>query len=153
MSLHAYNVPRLTVTDANGAPLADVRGLNFKDMTIFVNRNFGDLSRITSAWDHYQELTQREDLGAVLSDGLMVEFVADIVMNAPGLIVDIIAMAADATEDADLEAINQWPAHAQVSAVREIYALTVVDFGGPKKLLAAALTQLKNFAPTMTLEA
>lgn len=153
MSLRSYSVPRQVVLDSNGTELADVRGLNFRDMTIFVNRNFGDLTRITAAWDHWQELSARDDMGAVLSDGLMVEFVADIVMNAPGLIVDVIAMGADATEDDDLNAIGQWPAHAQVAAVQAIYALTVVDFGGPKKLLGALLTQLKNFAPVMNLEA
>lgn len=148
MALRSYAVPRLMVVDSYGTELADVRGINFADINLFLSMHFDDLDRLMAMWDHYHAISKREDMGALMQDADFAAFLVDVVSKAPGLIVDLIAIGADANTEEDKAAISKWPMHAQVNAAAKIYDLTVVDFGGPKKLIGAFLKQLRMYAPT-----
>lgn len=153
-----YRIPRTLVKDARGEELGEVRGLNFQDITAFLNKHFDNFDKLITMWDHYQDLAKERDADAIMSDGVLIQFCSDLVMQAPALIVDIIAIATDLDPDeetylSDLKWISEWPLHAQTSAVTAIYNLTVVDYGGPKKLFGAILSQFRNLKSKGFLEA
>ena len=147
MGLMTYEVPRKLVEDGYGNALAEVRGLNFKDLNILIQRNFENLDRLMTVWDHYQEIAGQDTTGAEESMANMAAFFSDIAMTAPAIVVDVIALGADATEDEDMEAIQKWPMHAQARALAMVYQLSIIDFGGPVKLLGVATRLLRDHAP------
>lgn len=147
MALYSHSVPRQMVMNSRDEPLADVRGINMADFNIILSRNFDNLDRLMTIWDHYQEMAKAEDYDAERGMQNLTSFFTDVAATAPAVIIDVIALAADATEDEDIEAISKWPMHSQVMALMHIYSLTVVDFGGPAKLLGVLMNLLRDHAP------
>lgn len=149
MALKTYSVPRKMVEDGYGSELADVRGLNFQDLNILIQKNFENLDRLMTVWDHYQEIAGKDTTGAEESMANMAAFFTDIAMTAPAIVVDVIALGADVDmEDQEaFESIQKWPMHAQARAVAMIYQLSIIDFGGPVKLLGVATRLLRDHAP------
>lgn len=145
-----YSVPRIVVKDGSGQELGTVRGLSFNDVTQFLDRNFDNFDRLMTMWDHYHDLSKQQNADQIMSDGVLIQFCADLAMQAPGLLVDIISLAADVHDgtpdeiENDMAEISKWSLHSQTVAAVHIYNLTVVDYGGPKKLIGAVLNQFRN---------
>lgn len=155
MAIQKRAVPRREVTDSNGTIYADVRGLAFHDLNQLVSLHYDNLDKLLTVWEHYQEVSERKDPGAMMTDADFAAFLADICASAPAIMADVIAMAADELgEDgnpdlASLEEIRRWPMHIQCRALGHIYALSADDFGGPVKLIGALIQQVRMAAPKL----
>jgi len=153
MALYLNTLPRREVRNAEDVLLAEVRGLSFNDLNKLVAKNFDNLDKLLTVWEHYQEVSQRQDPGAMMSDMDFAAFIADICHACPAIMADIILMAADEDEADDAHVkhalIMKWPMHAQCRAIGTIYGLSVEDFGGPVKLIGALIQQIRAAAPTL----
>lgn len=153
MALYMKTLPRREVRDAKDNLLAEVRGLSFNDLNKLVAKNYDNLDKLLSVWEHYQEISQRQDPGAIMTDTDFAAFIADVCQACPAIMADIILMAADEDEDEDAHnkhsMIMKWPMHAQCRALGTIYGLSVEDFGGPVKLVGALIQQIRTAAPAL----
>lgn len=149
MSIRKNVIRRVDVVDANDIVMADVRGLAFADINNLVSMHFDNLDKLLTVWDHYKEISKRQDAGSVMTDADFANMIVNICQMAPGIICDVIALAADEDDPEALKEISRWPMHAQARAIQAIYALTVQDFGGPAKLIGVLIAQVRAAAPKL----
>lgn len=108
----------------NGATLFSIRGLSFVEFETLIRTHFPDLDGIADLWDKF---------GDASFDDIAPFFVA-LTSQAPGLVANIIALAADEPHAAP-QAIKI-PAPAQIKILLDITDLTFNEVGGVKKALA-----------------
>lgn len=104
-----------------------VRGLNATDLSVLISEHLVD---IEAAW-----ILAAEGYKEVIRQGRMDGFILKMVSDAPGLVAEIISVAAD--ERPLVEKYAKLPFSISVQALAEVCRLTMVEAGGLKNLLAA----------------
>lgn len=139
MGLKELKLPEIQI--AGGA--FAVRGLGLNDITVLVNKHEAKLEAIFR--QAFEAATSGEDPETVAGMAMTM------LQSIPDLVVDVIAMAADATPE-DAEKLGRIPIEWQYEAVQAIGQLTFGADGGVKKALGAVLPILqgKNAALTQS---
>lgn len=125
-----------------------VRGLSLEDLTVLMRSHYKPMVEL---FDRYVNEAALEKMdadvtGGSLGLGDMEGVVLDVLQVAPGLLGDVIARAADETEDPALA--RRLPIAVQIDAIEKIVTLTLQAEGGLEKLvetvtkLAAGMTTL-----------
>lgn len=109
-----------------------LRGLSAQDVGVLLEKHQKALARI---FESGRKVAEDESLSPEETDEKIHGLIADSLKNAPGLIADAIALAADEPDAA--EDIMKWPAVLQLRCVQEIVALTFVSFADVGKLMGA----------------
>ncbi len=115
-----------------------VRGLSLDDVAVLMNQHLGDLEKL---FDLY-EGTVREDTKVLAT----AQFAIGLTRDAPALVANIIAMAAD-----EPHAVNKarlLPMPVQVEAIKAIASLTFHEAGGAKNFLTSLTNLIAAVAPT-----
>lgn len=125
-----------------------VRGLSLEDITVLLRHHY---EPIRSLFDKYVAEAAATAVDQAVADGEMgLGSIPDVVLEglekAPGLIGDVIARAADETENPHLARLL--PVGVQIDAIEKVIRLTLEAEGGMEKLvetvsrLAATLTDV-----------
>lgn len=141
MPLHAsFTVPVQTIAH-KGQPVIDVRGLSFVDISLLINAHRADMEKL---WALYNEFAKKEGADT-LGDALVMRYGLELLNEAPGILANIIAVAAD--EPDRVTDISRLPATVQIDALVAIGRMTIEDFGGVKKMAATLWETAISFAP------
>lgn len=131
MSLSDYVPQRVTVPLRGGS--LQVRGLALDDVTILLQNHLPDLDTL---FDLYQEAQTDH---TKVSD--TAKYAVQIIKQAPGLVANMIALAAD--EPDQVEKARVLPIAAQQKALMEILRISFEEAGGPKKFFASLMGILR----------
>lgn len=111
-----------------------VRGLNLVDLSYLVGEHLAD---IEAAWELFSD-AQKEIIRRGSMDGLFLTLCRD----APGLVAEIISVAAD--EKDLVEQYAKLPFSISVTALAEVSRLTMVEAGGLKNLFASLANLIQS---------
>jgi len=117
---------------SNGKVGFDVRGLSVQDITILFTTHGASVDKIFS----FIEGAHQGD------DGFDVkEFGADLIIKAPQVVAQMIALAADMPDQA---VAARMPLPVQIRALEQIYKLTIEETGGLTDFLALVLRLIQS---------
>lgn len=118
-----------------GKATVRVRGFTLEDLSILLRLHIEDLAKIL-------QLIQlaKSVVGADADQAVMTEAVVRLVVEAPGMAANIIAIAADEDRAVDLAA--RLPMAVQIRLLSEIGRMTFEDLGGPGNFWAVLQTTL-----------
>ena len=121
MALSNFTVPTTTIETAGGS--ITVRGLAFDDLHQLIQRGHGEALTPLLAGDMH---------------------IADLIADAPALVADVIALAADEPDAAPT--IARLPISLQNRLLTDVYRLTLgdVDMGNLWRLLAQTIVNVKQ---------
>lgn len=143
MSLKDYSSERLEVTFKGGS--FSVRGLSLDDVTALITKHLPDLDKLADllAGKATQETAAMETMSLALK----------LVVEAPALVAQAIALAADEPDFA--ENARKLPLPVQIDAVKKIGRLTFEESGGAKKFFESlsglvSRTQLTRTTDSLT---
>lgn len=131
MPLAGYQPEQRTIELARGNSF-QVKGLSLNDIAVLIREHFPDLDAIAVLIDHGIEQVSRDQVQS---------FATMLVSQAPGLVANMISLAAGEGDASDAEKL---PAPVQVRALVEIGELTFAEVGGIKKGWEMIATLLKN---------
>lgn len=117
----------LTVRGKNGDTTIELRGLNLMDLTEIFKTHLPDLGALAGMVD--------ANGGTNMDEKGMMQVATNIVGQAPGLVANIIARAAD--DPTWVESAARLPFMAQVDGITKVARLTFDEIGGVKKTMAA----------------
>lgn len=128
MALADYQPERFQVS-YKGKPLAKVRGLSSRDLSVLVRANLPELMML---YDRYS------GEGATVNDFMTSQsFLVRFLSEAPQIAVQLICMAADEGESEEaMSAVALMSMPLQVQILIEIVRMTFEDVGGPKAFAA-----------------
>ena len=133
MGIAGYTPPTKEVERPDGETFS-VRALALEDITILLRKHYAPVSSI---FDKYvvRELAVQatQETGSALDLDVSGEVLSGVLEQAPLLIADVIARAADEPETAHL--VRRFSMGLQVDALTKIVTLTLESEGGPKKML------------------
>lgn len=131
MPLAGFQPEQRTIALARGNSF-QVKGLSLNDIAVLIREHFPDLDAITVLFEHGIEQVSRDQVES---------FAMMLVSHAPGLVANMIALAAGEGDASDAEKL---PAPIQVRTLVEIGELTFMEVGGIKKGWEMIATLLKN---------
>lgn len=137
MSLSQYKPETRTVV-LSEASTVHLRGLGLVGISVLVREHFPDLDAIIALFKRDQAIAAG-DIGAIA---------LSLTTHAPGLVANVIAIAADEPEQADV--VMTMPAPTQIKLLTVILELTFTEVGGIKKaweMVADLLGMAKMMAP------
>lgn len=120
MGIDDYVIERVTITGKGGS--FDVRGLSVGDVQVLMGEHLKDLDAIL---DIYSKSVNPNLLVAETA-----QFAVSLIREAPGLVANAIALAAD--DPTKSEKTAKFPIPVQVKALKEIVRLTFEEAGGTK---------------------
>lgn len=123
-----------------------VRGLSLEDFTVLLRTHYATLEHL---FDRYLSEAALEKVDQDAADGLlglgdMRGVVLEAVSQAPALIGDVIARAADETENPHRARLL--PVGVQIDAIQKVVELTLTAEGGLEKLFETAKTAWTGMA-------
>ncbi len=127
MAIRDYTPPTEEIMHA-GKPLMKVRGLSLEDVSRLIRDHMDDINHLVEL----QQGAKSEIFSRLQTDGFLLKLMTD----APIVLVQAIAAAADERDEESLRAIHSMPISLQIVAMRAIVRLTLEDIGGPKGLAA-----------------
>jgi len=133
MALKDIQIPKVDVTVAKDSSFA-VRGLSTSDIEHLIRTHGADLRSL------FTEFAAGKLDGLMKGD--MAPVMRELVGRVPGLIVDLIALAADAEDDEDRKVVKRLPTAVQVDALIKIATLTLStegDLGNALETVVKAL--------------
>lgn len=120
MALKDIQIPKVEVKVAEGSKFA-VRGLSTSDIEHLVRAHGSDLRGLfTELMTGKMEALKSGEMGPVLNQ---------LIGRVPGLVVDLIALAADAEDAADRATVKKLPTAVQMDALVKIATLTLSTDG------------------------
>lgn len=123
----------ITVRGKGGETVIELRGLNLIDITEVFKTHLPDLSQLAMLLD--------ANGGVNMTEQGMLNASSSLVTQAPGLVSNLIARAAD---DPDwVNSAAKLPVMKQIEAVTTIARLTFEEVGGVKKTVAALKDMIK----------
>lgn len=139
MALKDIQIPKIEVPV--GAGSFAVRGLSTSDLQYLVQQHGEDMRGMFNEFINGKtsELSKLE-IGPILKE---------LLNRAPTLVHDVIALAADAEDDADRTTIKQLPASSQMTALGGIFTLTLSTDGDMGNGLEALTTVLGGLNEVM----
>ncbi len=123
MPLAAHKTPRITVPLLDGNDVS-VRGFNLDDLMGLVPNHFEDLSKVAALYAEHKE--------SVFSQRAITSMILQIANSFPGLISEVISVAADEPDARDIKLSTGL----QMSVLTAIVKLTVEEAGGLGNLFA-----------------
>lgn len=123
MPLAAHKTPRITVPLLDGNDVS-VRGFNLDDLMGLVPNHFEDLSKVAALYAEHKE--------SVFSQRAITGMILQIANSFPGLISEVISVAADEPDARDVKLSTGL----QMSVLTAIVKLTVEEAGGLGNLFA-----------------
>ena len=123
-----------------------VRGLSLEDFTVLLRDHYDPMEAIFQRYinEVALEKVDRDIMDGTLGLADMRTVVLDALREAPGLIGDVIARAADETENPHIARLL--PVGVQIEAVQKIVTLTLQAEGGLEKLIETATTAWTTMA-------
>jgi len=116
-----------------------VRGLALEDFAVLIRAHYPAMSSLFDQYVSEAALEKADrDTGGSLNIGDMKGVVLNALQMAPGLVGDVIARAADETENP--HKARMLPLGVQIDAVSKVVALTLEAEGGMEKLLETIST-------------
>lgn len=144
MPLMAHKTPRIVVPLLDDNTVA-VRGFNLDDFMLMIPNHFEELSKIAVLYAQQKE--------AVFSNTAIQSFIIAIAKDFPGIIMEVISIAADEPEAKDVKLSTGL----QMTVLTAIMKLTIEEAGGLGNLfaqfrdlganVAAAQAELRNASP------
>lgn len=136
MALSDYVAPTETIVtgkdkDGNDTTMT-VRGLGLADVSKIIRVHYNDLGAL---FDIYEQ-SAGGDLSAIAAG----KFTTQLIVDAPGLIAHVIALAAD--EEGAIEIAQRLPMMVQYEALKAIGGLTFSDIEDVKKMFAQVMGQM-----------
>lgn len=123
MSLSQYVAPKKSILVAGMAQPLDIEGLSLSSLAILVRTHLADLDAVFDLFI----------AGAEIPPDKIPDFLGSLIMQAPGLVANIIAVAAGEPEAAPQA--EKLPFAIQLDALVTIGELTFTEPGSVKKLL------------------
>lgn len=121
MALADYVVQRRDVKDHNGRLVAQVRGLNFEDVSQLVRNHLTELTTVLNSFSEGGKLLPENlDIGVMLFR---------LIVKAPDTAAKMLTLGCD--EPDQIDKAKSLPAPLQLKLLGEITALTFEDVGGP----------------------
>lgn len=136
MGLADYQPLREEITFVRGGGIS-VRGFSLEDVALLMNTHFPDINKL---FDMYQQQVEQ----AVVMDA-MVQFAATLVREAPMLVANMIALAAD--EPGAVDKARMLPIAAQIECLKKIAKLTFEEAGGVKNFFESLKMLLGGMVP------
>lgn len=138
MPLAGYKSPSRTVS-LGGGQSCEVRGLSFDDFAALLRTHLPDLEAIFDLFTNIEGVS-RDQFDNVA---------ATLIAQAPGLVANVIALAAGEGDASDAERL---PGPIQLNLLNEIGDLTFTEAGGVKKFMEmiAALLKQTNLKTQVT---
>lgn len=121
MALADYQPERVDI-QFKGGPLS-VRGLSLDDVSVLVKHHLTDLDQLLELYS--------KNVDPQLAVMATAQYAVTLVREAPALVANFIALAADEPEQADKA--RRLPIPVQVECIKEIGRLTFEEAGGAKK--------------------
>lgn len=137
MALVAFTPEMREIKTAKGQVLAEVQGLSLEPVATLLRTHLPDLDALVELF------TNKESAEAFSTEDWM-KLALPIVTQAPGLVANIIALAANET---DASPVKTWPLSVQIAALVVIFELTFSEIGEVKKaigIVAALLAKKKT---------
>ncbi len=128
MPLASHQPPRIIVPLLDGNSVA-LRGINLDDLMALMPTHFEALSKIATLYTEHQE--------SVFSDRAMTQLILTVANTIPGVIAEVISIAADEPEAKDVRLSTGL----QIACIQAILKLTVEEAGGLGNLFA----QLRDY--------
>jgi hypothetical protein len=144
MSIAGYEAPRETVKRPDGVKFS-VRALTLEDITILMRNHYAP---IASLFDKYVvrevalQAAKDGDAGPGLDLDISEDVLVGILEQAPQLIAEVIARAAEEPDQAHL--VKMFSVGTQLEAVLKIVTLTLEAEGGGKKLIGSVMMLVKG---------
>jgi hypothetical protein len=132
MALPAYTPATESVTLPDGVSF-DVRGLCLEDFAVLLRSHYRIMSDLFDKYVGEAALHEIKEVHEVLGSSDFTGIVFEVLETAPALIGDMIARAADETENP--QQARMLPAGVQVDAVVKVVVLTLQAEGGWGKLM------------------
>ncbi len=147
MSLTAFE-PKTEMVELPGGGSFAVRGLSLEDFTVLLRAHYEPISTLFDRYvaESAAEAVDQKETGGVMGLGDVRGVVLEALEHAPGLIGDVIARAAEETENPHRARLL--PMGVQIDAIEKVIRLTLEAEGGLEKLvetvsrLAGSLTEL-----------
>lgn len=136
MALADYTPVRAPVEFKGGS--FDVRGLSLDDVSVLMRSHLPDVEAIV-------DLLAKGNAGAEFDVTSVMEHAITLVKEAPGLVANLIALAADDPDNVDK--VRSMPLPIQVRAIETICNLTFEEAGGPKKFFESLVHLLSSLRP------
>lgn len=125
MSLSDYTVPTAVVALSGGQ--VEVRGLSLEDLAILLRNHMGDLDKLILTFAH--------EVRSDVAISALVQHAVPVIREAPGLVSNLIALAADAPDEVDK--VRRMSLAAKQKIIEKIAELTFEEAGGAKKFFAS----------------
>jgi len=136
MSIADYKPQTAEVAFKGGSFL--VRGLALEDVSVLLRSHLPDLNALVTLF----QSNARDDV-AVTS---MAQYAIALVKEAPGLVSNLIALAAD--EPDNVAAFRKLSMPIQLRAIETIGRLTFEESGGPKNFFESLINLVRSVSPT-----
>lgn len=145
MGLGTFTPATETVALPDGEKFA-VRGLSFEDFTILLRDHYASLEVLFDRYVSEAALAKVDQDAAdgALGLGDIRGVVLEALREAPALLGDVIARAADETENPHMA--RYLPMGVQIEAIQKIVELTLTQEGGLEKLFETAKTAWTSMA-------
>ena len=136
MALADYTPARATVEFTGGS--FQVRGLSLDDVSILMRSHLPDVEALVG-------MLSESNGGGNIEVGQVMQHAITLVKEAPGLVANLIALAADEPDLVDKARALALPI--QVRAIETICNLTFDEAGGPKKFFESLVHLLSSLRP------
>lgn len=134
MSLADYKPETLPVQLGREQSM-EVQGLSLEHLAVLLREHMPDLDAVFDLFDGVENMPQ----------GAGQQLAMTLISQAPGLVANVIALAANQPEHAEKAAML--PAPVQIDALMKIGELTFTEVGGVKKFLEHIAALLKTVNP------
>lgn len=135
MALADYK-PLRSVVAFNGGEVS-VRGLALQDVSVLMHHHLADINVLVEA------------LGAEvkneITSTLIAQHAVTLIKEAPGLVANLIALAADEPDQVDT--VRSMGMAVQIRIIEQIAKLTFDEAGGPKKFAESLVGLLRGLRP------
>lgn len=135
MSIHDYKPAKAEVVFKGGS--FAVRGLALDDVAVLMRSHLTDLNALMNIYD-----STGSD---AVKTNAMAKYALKLVQEAPGLVANLIAIAADEPNEVDLFRALSMPL--QLRAIEKIGELTFVEAGGPKNFIESLINLFRVIKP------
>lgn len=137
MSIHDYKPATAKVVFKGGD--FEVRGLALDDVAVLMRSHLSDLNALM---DIYSSTAANDGI----KTNAMAKYALKLVKEAPGLVANLIALAAD--EPNEVDAFRRLSMPIQLRAIEAIGTLTFEESGGPKNFIESLINLFRVIKPS-----